>query len=229
MTYMRPARSQIDLWPSLGLEIDWDILFNSSKAGEHFQPPAVNLTALGACYEAPDHGFSGPLSTSISKHMTTGDIHEIFNATFQSLGIPPRCEFNGGELRGFGVQMVTQDGVADIRNDAARAYYYPVMNRLNLVVMVNTTATRILWSSSGESDGETASAVEVVSQGQLKTIGVKREAILSTGAIRSPAILEHSGVGNPKILAKQSIETVIDLPSVGENFQDQTVMWKEGK
>lgn len=225
MTYIRPASSQIDLWPSLGLELDWDKYFAAGKKGEHFQVPSPALTALGANFENSSHGFTGPLQTCISPHMITGDFHDILNSTFKSMGIPPRPDFDGGELRGFGVQAVTQDGIADTREDAARAYYYPVKDRQNLVVMVNTTATHILWSQDGPSGNVVASAAEVVSQnGSISTIYADREIILSAGAIRSPAILENSGVGNPSILSRQSIDVKVDLPAVGENFQDQTTI-----
>lgn len=154
---MRPTSSQIDLWPSLGLKLDWNRLFAFSKYGEHFQPPSRNLTALGGSYEAFAHGFDGPLSTSISSHMETGDIHEIFNITFQKLGIPPLHEFNGGELRGYGVQIMTQRGIADVRDDVARAYYYPAEDRQNLIVMINTTGTRILWAQDSSNGNAIAS------------------------------------------------------------------------
>jgi len=45
---------------------------------------------------------------------------------------------------------------------------------------------------------------------------------VSTGSLRTPILLEHSGVGNPEVLKKFSIKNVINLPSVGENLQDQT-------
>lgn len=222
---MRPSSSQIDLWPSLGLEIDWDILFNSSKSGEDFHPPDAALTAIGACYNESDHGFGGPLATCIAPHAPTSDIHNVFNTSLQQVGISPRCEFNGGELIGFGVQMATQDNVADVREDAARAYYYPVMDRQNLVVMVNTTGTRILWSQDSSNGNAVAAAVEVSSQnGDILTVYADHEVILSSGAIRSPVLLENSGVGNPTILSQYSINVKINLTAVGENLQDQTTM-----
>lgn len=221
---MRPASSQIDLWPSLGLEIDWDILFNFSRKGELFRPPSANLTAIGACYEQSDHGFSGPLTTCIAPHAIQGDLHDILNTTFKEVGIPPRCEFNGGDLVGFGIQMVTQDNVADVREDAARAYYYPVMDRQNLVVIVNSTGTRVLWAQDSSSGNAVASAVEFSSQtGDILTIHADQEVVLSSGAIRSPVLLENSGVGNPAILSQQSIDVKINLPAVGENLQDQSI------
>lgn len=222
---MRPSSSQMNLWPSYGLEMDWNTLFNSSKKGEAFQPPSSQLTAMGACYETSSHGFDGPLSTCISPHMIRGDVHEIFNSTFQALGIPPICDLNGGDLLGFAVQMTTQDGVADVREDAARAYYYPFKERPNLVAMVNTTGTRILWSDVTKNNKSTAIGVEVTNQsGETSIVHANREVVLSAGAIRSPAILEHSGIGNPDILSKLSIPVTIELPAVGENLQDQTVI-----
>lgn len=170
--------------------------------------------------------YEGKLTQATTiRHLTPGDIHDIFNTTMKHLGIQPNHEFNNGELNGFGVQQATQNVQADIREDAAKAYYYPVMDRQNLVVITNTTATRILWSQNGQDGKAVASGAEVISQeGLVSNIRAKREVILSAGAIRSPAILEHSGVGNPSVLTRQSIEVKVDLASVGENFQDQSVM-----
>ena len=36
----------------------------------------------------------------------------------------------------------------------------------------------------------------------------------------SPLVLQRSGIGNPELLKKAGIETVVDLPGVGLNFQD---------
>ncbi|KAI1118175.1 hypothetical protein F5Y14DRAFT_401329 [Nemania sp. NC0429] len=226
MTYMRPSSSQINTWPSLGLEIDWNLLFNYSARGEHFQLPSQALIELGAGYEPLAHGYDGPVKTCISPNISTSDLHDILNSTFRALGIPPRHEFNHGDLRGFGYQSATIDRHLGIRDDAARAYYYPFAERDNLVVMVNTTGTRILWSNDCASSQEAvATAIEVVNQrGETSRVHGNREIILSAGAIRSPGILERSGVGNPAVLSRQSINVKVDLPAVGENFQDQSVL-----
>lgn len=221
---MRPASSQIDLWPSLGLELDWDILYNYSRKSEQFQIPSQAQIDVGVGYNGSAHGYTGPLTTSFSQHLSTSDLHNIFNDTMKALNIPPRDEFNGGDLRGFGIQMVTQNATADVREDAARAYYYPISGRPNLSVMVNSTGTRILWSDDID-DLAVASAIEIRRQdGEVITVFADREVILSAGALRSPIILENSGVGNPDILSQQSIETKLELRSVGENMQDQPTM-----
>jgi choline dehydrogenase-like flavoprotein len=237
MTYIRPSSSQIDLLSQLGnTGWDWNTLFNASKASESFQPPSSALTALGAAYNASDHGFTGPLAVSFNPHLTysPANTHEILNETWAALGLDWNEDVNGGDLRGFTVWPQTLDGRADVREDAARAYYYPVEGRSNLAVFLNTTVTKVLWSdgmSSGEANGcedcngmlKTAFGVEVLNQdGTAAILLADNEIILSAGSLRTPALLELSGVGNPRIVSNYSIPTVIDLPSVGENLQDQT-------
>ncbi len=53
-----------------------------------------------------------------------------------------------------------------------------------------------------------------------QTIKVRKEVVLSGGAINSPKILEMSGIGNETFLAEHGITTVKHLPGVGENLHD---------
>lgn len=222
---MRPTDSQINVWPSLGLELDWDIVFNYSKKSEDFSPPGPKLRALGADYVPLDHGYDGPLTTCVSPNIISTNIHNTFNATMKAMGISPRYEFNGGELLGFGIQEATQNDRLNVREDAGRAYYYPFANRSNLIMMVNTTATRLLWSNDTQEQEAVAVAANIVDQqGKSSTIYADREIILSAGAMRSPAILEYSGIGNPSILTEYGIEVKVNNSAVGQNLQDQTTM-----
>lgn len=101
-------------------------------------------------------------------------------------------------MRGFFVWPSTIDRDANVREDAARAFYYPVQGRQNLKVFLNTTVNRILWEDRNGTDGVVrARGVEVTAQdGSVFEIGAEREVVLSAGSLRSPAILELSGVGN---------------------------------
>jgi alcohol oxidase len=47
--------------------------------------------------------------------------------------------------------------------------------------------------------------------------------VLSAGAFGSPQVLERSGVGAKGVLEKHGIEQIVDLPGVGENYQDHNV------
>jgi choline dehydrogenase-like flavoprotein len=115
----------------------------------------------------------------------------------------------------------TIDQAANVREDAGRAYYWPVANRSNLALFQNTYANKLVWDSY-DSDEAVASGVEVVtSNGTTTVIYATNEVIISAGALRSPLILELSGVGNPAILCEHNISVVVNLPTVGENLQDQ--------
>lgn len=232
MTYIRPQATQIDLWQDLGLTgWNWSALFSYAKKSEHFQPPTPLLVSEGAAYIASAHGFSGPLDVSFNPDLTQGDVHELMNETWQALGIPYIPEVNEGSLRGFTVWPQTLDSTADVREDAARAYYYPVENRTNLDVFLNTTANKLLWddSNGGPYDSEVVSGVEVqTADGTVYVLEAQKEVIISLGSLRSPALLELSGVGNPSILSQFDIPVKINLLSVGENLQDQPNVFIEG-
>jgi choline dehydrogenase-like flavoprotein len=43
-----------------------------------------------------------------------------------------------------------------------------------------------------------------------------------SGTFKTPQILELSGIGDRNLLKQFGIETLIDLPGVGENLIDQT-------
>jgi len=43
-----------------------------------------------------------------------------------------------------------------------------------------------------------------------------------SGTLKTPQLLELSGIGDRSLLKSFGIETVIDLPGVGENLLDQT-------
>ena len=52
---------------------------------------------------------------------------------------------------------------------------------------------------------------------------MRKDVILSAGSIQSPHILELSGIGNKTILEAAGVKSIIDLPSVGENYQDHLI------
>lgn len=69
-------------------------------------------------------------------------------------------------------------------------------------------------------DGDRATGVHAVIDGKSVQFTASREVIVSAGAFGTPKLLELSGIGNPEILKAANIESKIDLPGVGENYQD---------
>jgi choline dehydrogenase-like flavoprotein len=60
---------------------------------------------------------------------------------------------------------------------------------------------------------------------ETSTVRVNREVILAAVAVRTPGILQRSGIGSKPLLSGLGIETVVDLPGVGSNFQDQPTLY----
>ncbi|KDR67196.1 hypothetical protein GALMADRAFT_80185, partial [Galerina marginata CBS 339.88] len=107
------------------------------------------------------------------------------------------------------------------------AYYTPFSERPNLTVLTEVLATKMLWDrSSPPGTKPRAIGVEFRStNGQTTRIRVRREVILSAGAIGSPKFLELSGVGNASILLSAGVEPVLDMPTIGENLADHVHSW----
>jgi choline dehydrogenase len=55
-------------------------------------------------------------------------------------------------------------------------------------------------------------------------VTAKREVIVSAGGVHSPQILQLSGVGPKVLLESLGIPVVVNLPGVGQNFQDQATL-----
>jgi len=200
MTYIRPEDVQIDAWEALGNpEWNWKSLYPYYKRSEAFQVPTDQQQMNGAAFELEAHGFDGPLDVSFNLALLGGNIHSVLNETWRNLGIPWRREVNDGKLRGFTVWPQTLDSSANVREDAARAYYYPIANRSNLDVYVNTIASRIFWAKAVKSENRVATGVEIISaDGSASILTAKKEVIISTGALRTPVLLERSGIGSPE-------------------------------
>src|SRR5258705_13391114 len=92
------------------------------------------------------------------------------------------------------------------------------MQRPNLVVQVGAHVTRVLI------DGNRATGVSYVQNGTETTGHAASEVLLSGGAINSPQLLLLSGIGPADQLRAQDIDVVADVPGVGENLQDHTMV-----
>ncbi|KAI0191143.1 glucose oxidase [Xylaria flabelliformis] len=223
MTYIRGDKPQFDAWESLGNEgWNWETLFPYYKKAEKFTIPSAAQAAAGATYEPAVHGEAGHVHTGFPFFLTNSSFHELATDTWGALGFPLIQDDNVGSVRGFSVWPQTLDRDQNLRYDSARSYYYGVEDRPNLTI-IKGTVKKINWAhSSNTSQVAVAEGVEYVTpDGKLVELTAADEVILSAGALRSPLILESSGVGNPSLLKKLGIETLIDLPGVGEYLQEQ--------
>lgn len=201
MTYIRADAAQIDAWEALGNDgWDWETMLPYYKRVEKYSPPTEAQVAVGASYEPDFHGEDGLLYVGNLAAMPNAKFYETIRDTWHSVGYSKNSDVNRGDTRGFNVHPITANRDANLRWDAARAYYYPVENRTNLKVVRGTVA-KLNWEAQGEDKNQenVASGVEVVdASNNSLTIEAGREVILSAGSLRTPLILEASGIGNPR-------------------------------
>lgn len=122
------------------------------------------------------------------------------NLTVKTSAHTTRVVFEGTKAMGveYKTTNLVKDLVAEARNSVAR----------RLPKALGWFASKL----GADSSGETNSSGTYVVRG--------KEIILCGGAINSPQLLQLSGVGNAEELRALGIESVVDLPGVGENMQD---------
>ncbi|KAJ2982226.1 hypothetical protein NUW58_g6492 [Xylaria curta] len=105
-----------------------------------------------------------------------------------------------------------------IERSYARTGHFDLINRTNFEVLTDSKVTKILFN-----DGvATGVSFERKTGNSTATFDIKakKEVIIAAGAIHSPQLLQQSGVGPSALLKAAGIDTVVDLPGVGQNFQD---------
>uniref|UniRef100_A0A1B6EWM9 Glucose-methanol-choline oxidoreductase N-terminal domain-containing protein n=1 Tax=Cuerna arida TaxID=1464854 RepID=A0A1B6EWM9_9HEMI len=164
------------------------------------------------------HGDNGYLSIDTwSDHGIKG-IVDAFSGGMKELGYEVNNDCNGESQMGFVKMQGTI--VSGKRFSTAKAFLNPVKNRTNLKVSKNSLATKLLIHRNLKA----AYGVKYLdSQGNEIQVRVKKEVIVSAGAINSPQLLMLSGIGPKEHLENLGIEVIQDLP-VGENLQDHLLM-----
>ncbi|KAJ9576182.1 hypothetical protein L9F63_006915 [Diploptera punctata] len=132
----------------------------------------------------------------------------------EELGFRSRVDLNSNTTIGYTIaQANNRDGA---RLSLNKAYIRPFLERNNLFINMYSQVTRILI----DKDTKKVTGVEYIQDGKNKTVNVRKEVIVSAGAIQSPQLLLLSGIGPEEDLKEFDIETVVDSPRVGKNLMN---------
>ena len=205
MIYIRGHRLDYDHWSYLGNE-GWSYeevlpLFKKSERNETLRDALHGTDGLLNVAEAPTRNALGPA---------------FLDAAVQS-GFRSHAswDFNGETQEGVAgyYQHTIKDGQ---RHSSASAFLTPFLSqRANLHARPWSFATRVLL------DRRRAAGVEYITMdAEIKRVSVRREVIISAGAIDSPQLLMLSGIGPADHLREHGIQVELDLPGVGRNLQD---------
>jgi choline dehydrogenase len=137
----------------------------------------------------------------------------------ESVGIPAFEDQNGAMMEGEGGAAIANVRIKDGRRvSLAKDYIYPAMRRPNMTVLTGAEVLDLTM------DGTQVTGVTFVKDGEVHSVGASKQVVLSAGAINTPKILMHSGIGDQAELARHGLETRVNLPGVGQNFQDHVLL-----
>ncbi|KAK3941960.1 GMC oxidoreductase [Diplogelasinospora grovesii] len=201
MCYDRAAAAEYDMWEEVGNPgWNWDSMFAAmTKAENYTGGPAGS-------------GTSGPIHAVVNR-VVPAHQQPFIPAVSGNFDIPE----NDDSLQGHAIGVMFQPSSIDPThyNRSYSANGYLPGAGPNLKIMTDTTVAKINFKAVGSRQRATSVTLQ-----NGTTICARHEIVLSAGAVQSPNLLELSGIGQAPVLGAANITQLIDLPGVGENYQD---------
>lgn len=218
MIYSRGLPAYYNRWAQLGHpNWDWPTLEPYFHKVEDMRNKSVGSAVAGTSSSV----------VQIRQHEPISGVYPFLQKSAEALGLaaePDLNHSNGPPMGYYNVDLTIDDN--GYRHSAERAYlpYKLCVERQNtLHICTGALVVRLDISKEGENGG---TATEVVLKATNATsddemlVRVKREVILSAGAICTPQILQLSGIGPAGLLREHGIDIRRDLPGVGSGLSD---------
>lgn len=200
MIYVRGLASDYDGWRRMGNE------------GWSFDDCLPYFRRLEAFVDGGAERGGGEGRVGITQARYHNKLGDSFLEACGEAGVASTTDFNGPTQEGAGYYHGTVTGGR--RNSTGRAYIAGARRRSNCRVLTGALVERVVV------EGGRAVGVAYRIGGATRLVRVRREVILSAGAVGSPQLLQLSGIGAACHLSSLGIPVVRDLPGVGENLQD---------
>ncbi|RXW15040.1 hypothetical protein EST38_g10808 [Candolleomyces aberdarensis] len=212
MVYTRASASDYDTWEEVHENPGWGSkdLIPLLKQVETYTVPTSNST----------HGTDGPIRISYPT--------DSLNVAQQFLEVVAKYDkdrpvtddwndFKTGDAYGIWPKYI--DDKTGRRSDTAHHFIYNQAENKNLTVLTESRGVRVVF------EGTRAVGVEFIA-GDANSPShafASKLVVLSAGSFGSPAILERSGIGAQDVLHKNGITHLVDLPGVGERYNDHNI------
>lgn len=206
MLYIRGHDQDYDRWEALG-----NPTWNYETALKYFKKSEANKNASFVAHKnGKYHSDKGYLI--VDTYGEPDPFGDVFIGAGKAFGYDYVEDWNREHLLGYGYAQGTIH--KGRRQSVAKTFLGPAKDRPNLHVIKNAHVTRILF------DDNEAVGVEFIYNGTLKMVAkIRKEVILSAGAVSSPQLLMLSGIGPKKHLQHFNIPVKVDA-AVGKNLQD---------
>ncbi|KIJ50047.1 GMC oxidoreductase [Sphaerobolus stellatus SS14] len=230
MLYTRASAEDYDRYANVTGDpgFSWNNMQTYFRRNELWTPPVDHHNTAGQ-FNPAIHSTTGINGVSLNGFPSPADSRVIQTTQQLPNDFPFNLDMNSGKPLGLGwVQSTIENGK---RSSSATSYLGPIfINRPNLHVLVNARVTRVLQTGNGSTPSAPfAFNVVEVSQGNTNAapktqLRATKEIVLSAGSVGTPTILLNSGIGDKTELQSLGIPSIVDLPSVGKNASDHTLI-----
>jgi choline dehydrogenase len=209
MAAPRPWKYDMDRWVEHG-NPDWSY--------DTVLPVLKRIESDQDFPDSPIHGNAGPLYIKrpwMLDQPASEPVRAFIDRAVE-MGMPLCPDLNVAQPEGVCASPYNiKDGK---RQSTVVAYLDLARGRSNLTIVPEALATGLKMR------GRRVQEVTYVKDGQEQS-ATGEQVILTAGAFHSPQLLMLSGIGPAKELEKHGIKTLIDLPGVGENYQDHATLY----
>ncbi|KAG2342546.1 alcohol oxidase [Suillus weaverae] len=222
MVYTRAPASDYDDWGVDGWE------------SENLIPLMKKLETYEVQPDRPTHGYDGPIKVSSGGcKMGISDEFIQVGTTYHKRQYADdtndleTCNTYSAIANIWLMYKRYIDGTTGRRSDAAHHYVYNQAHNPNLQVWDGKRVKRIIFEDKRAVGVEfTNDPVSCPDADQSSsTVRALKLVVVSGGAFGSPGILERSGIGAEAVLKRCGIEQLVNLPGVGENYQDHNLVF----
>ncbi|KAF5310605.1 hypothetical protein D9619_007763 [Psilocybe cf. subviscida] len=221
LMYNRSSASDYDDWETEHGNPGW--------GSKEIIPLLQKAETYGVNPGLPTHGYSGPLKVSLGGHydLSAQEFNEIGPKVEKDR--PYNKEYNtmhADSLNVFARVPKWIDSKTGQRQDTAHGYIYNQPENKNLEVLDGCRVKRIIFENKRAVGVEffNDKYIRPEADTAVRTARASRLVVISAGTFGSPAILERSGLGAATRLEQLGIPSVVDLPGVGENYQDHLLV-----
>ncbi|KAI1358091.1 hypothetical protein F5Y08DRAFT_351216 [Xylaria arbuscula] len=224
MMTIRATSDDYDRWGSFfgkSSSWSWEGLLPYFKKAVAFSPPLDEVAkSVNITWDTSYWGNTSTVHTSWPRFQWPA-----LETQFEAFGDIPGVEFppDSGSGKAGVYWFPTFMDPEKVERSYARTGHYDGINRTNLEVITDSKVTKIIMNERVA----TGVSFEQKTENDTAIITVKanKEVIIAAGAIHSPQILQQSGIGPGELLESAGIDTIVDLPGVGQNFQDHPMVF----
>ncbi|RJE25060.1 GMC oxidoreductase [Aspergillus sclerotialis] len=219
MFYGRGSATVYDQWERLGNPgWAWKDVYPEFIRSTHFSGPIQDEYNKEYQTWEPSAYGDGPVQVGYQGYVVPPN--PAFIKACTRVGIPIVKDLNSG--CGIGVKQGTVAIDQQYRRSSGYSFYERAKGRSNLKVMHESPVQKLLFEQPKGNANPRATAVVFIDHiaGLFRNVSVKKEVIVTLGAIQSPQLLMVSGIGPQKTLEAKGIPTLVTNENVGQHFID---------